>query len=116
MHNSVQVGRNFVFMLPQRVPNWIFEEVLALHWRLRHQSRVTDDTTIGCPADCLLVIREVDRIVAPEILLRIHSLNNIVHCLEHVISEGPHAHCTLLGAKCQVPSISREVHLSDVKD
>lgn len=105
VHYLVQIGCNFVLVLPQGLPNWIFKELLPLHRSLRHQSRVADDTTVGSPADCLLVVGKVDRVVAPEVLLGIHLLDDVVHCLEHVVTEGPNAHRTLLGAKGQISAI-----------
>ena len=62
------------------------------------------------------MVGQVDGVVAPEVLLRLHPLDHFVHCSEEVVTECPYADGALVRAERQVPSIARELHRRDIKD
>ena len=57
-----------------------------------------------------LVILQIDGVVAPEILACFHPLKHFMHRSEEMVTESPHANCTLVRSKRQISTIARELH------
>ena len=51
---------------------------------------------LDCQGSCcgVLIVREEDRVVVPEVRLQLHAVEHLLHVLIQVISECPYAHAS----------------------
>jgi len=64
----------------------------------------------------LLVVWEEDWVIEPEVAGHFHRIEDLLHILMQVIAHGPHANCSICGAKSEILAIRRKPELCHLED